>query len=124
LSFYYCERPKILDSTADQAAQAGCLPSGKRHVDPFPPLITKLPLAPKREFLAIPQGWRHKLQAKKKTPVWVLFYLSVSNTWGGFHFALWKLKIICGHCAVSQRNILFPIIYPILILHQWLLIIF
>lgn len=61
LSFYYWERPKILDSTADQAAQAGCLPSGKRHVDPFPPLITKLPLAPKREFLAIPQGWRYKV---------------------------------------------------------------
>ena len=34
----------------------------------FLSLITKLPLAPKREFLAIPQGWRHKLQPKKKTP--------------------------------------------------------
>ena len=87
------------------AEQAECLRTDAIRLLTFLSLTTKLPLAPKRELLAIPHGWRHKLQAKKKTPAWVLFYLPVSNTWKGFRFALWKLEIICGHCAESLRNI-------------------
>ena len=46
--------------------QAECLRTDAIKTLNFPFPDYKAPLAPKRELLAIPQGWRHKLQAKKK----------------------------------------------------------